>query len=197
MKRNGFQAATLLMALLPLTASAHTGHEVNGFVAGLLHPLTGADHLIALVAVGLWAVMVSRQGFQRASSLIPVAFLAVMALGAFIALAGLKMPLMETGIAMSVIFLGLLLVAGKHHYSRLSFLLAGVFALVHGIAHGVEMPYAASFGGYFAGFLMASGALIFSGSLAAKMCHYFKVERLIMPLTGGAIALTGMYSLAI
>jgi urease accessory protein len=99
------KALIATVALLPGVALAHTGHEVSGFISGLAHPVGGADHLLAMLAVGLWA---ARLG-GRALWLVPLAFVATMLLGNLLALSGVSLVFTEQGIGLSVVVLGLLL----------------------------------------------------------------------------------------
>ncbi|AMG31856.1 hypothetical protein AL542_16920 [Grimontia hollisae] len=195
MKRNGYLLATVLASAAPFTAVAHTGHEVNGFLAGISHPITGADHAIALIAIGIWAFMLKNIGVKNAGSLIPSVFLATMAFGAALTFFGVNVPLVETGIALSVLLLGFLLVVGRSLPLIATLPLTALFALAHGAAHGAEMPYAVSTIGYFSGFLISSAALIFVGVTLAKTAERFQSTRFVMPISGGLIVFSGVYQL--
>lgn len=131
-------AGVLTMALAA-PALAHPGHlEGAGFVQGFLHPLGGIDHLLAMVAVGLWAAQLG----GRALWLLPAAFVATLAGGAVLGLSGVALPLVEAGIAASVVILGLLVLLRKRVPVVAATILVAVFALFHGHAHGAEMPEA-------------------------------------------------------
>jgi urease accessory protein len=149
---------TILLAVLCLfaeTASAHPGHPAVGFAGGLAHPLLGLDHLLAMIAVGLWA---AQQG-GRAVWAVPAAFVGTMVLGGVLAWSDLGLPHVETAIALSVLVLGLL-VATRRQWSIIAGMsLAAGFALFHGYAHGLEMPLAMSPAGYAAGFVLATAFL--------------------------------------
>lgn len=162
-----------LLALSPV-ALAHTGmHPVAGFVSGFSHPFFGTDHLLAMIAVGLWAVTVA----PRRVWLLPLAFMAVMGLGGWLGTAGIPLAYTETGIAASVVLLGLL-VAGKIRLSQFTALsLVGLFALFHGHAHGTEISADAERWTYAAGFITATGLLhlvgvILGGWLLPKPAWY-------------------------
>ncbi|MFC7737282.1 HupE/UreJ family protein [Roseomonas sp. GCM10028921] len=150
----------LAALLLPLPALAHTGVEHGaGLAAGLAHPLGGADHLMAMVAVGLWAGLLG----ARAAWALPAAFLTALALGAGLGAglgaAGGAMPAVEAGVAASIIALGALAALALRPPLAVSLALASLFGLLHGYPHGAEMPEGASPFLYAAGFLVATAGL--------------------------------------
>jgi urease accessory protein len=152
--------ALMAMALSAGAAQAHTGvGAVHGLEAGFAHPLHGLDHLLAMVAAGLLAAQIG----GRALGLVPAAFLAMLAAGAAIALAGWPLPFVETAIALSVVAIAGAAAIGVSPGASAAALLAGGFALFHGHAHGAEMPLDMSGLAYAAGFLAASAALIGAG----------------------------------
>lgn len=146
----------LAICLVALPAAAHPGHAAS-FAAGLAHPLTGLDHLLAMLGMGIWS---RKQGQTLA---IPLAFVLMMATGA-LAQSGVAAP--ESWIAASVVLTGLLLVA-KRLAPAAALMVAGGFALMHGQAHGRELPELASAAGY----LLASAALLLAGSLLTLACR--------------------------
>jgi len=174
-------------AFLPGAAMAHSGHEVSGFVSGVVHPVGGADHLLAMLAVGLWA---ARLG-GRSMWLVPLAFVATMVLGNALALSGVTIPLTEQGIGLSVVVLGLLLAVAARFVTPICMAIAAGFALFHGLAHGAEMPLDASGFSYAAGFVIATLALHLIGMILGKLGTEAR-SGLFTRLTGGAIAMTGM-----
>jgi urease accessory protein len=181
-------AALAAVALAPVPAFAHVGvGPTSGFGNGLLHPLTGIDHLAAMVAVGLWA---AQQG-KRAVWAVPLAFVATMALGGALGMAGLALPYVEQGIAASVLVLGVLIAAAARLPLAAGMLLVAVFALFHGHAHGAEMPSTASGLAYGAGFVAATALLHACGvglGLTLK-----KLERpAALRFAGAAVALCGV-----
>jgi urease accessory protein len=164
-----------LAAVLAVTpwVSAHPGHDGDhdftwDFSGGLAHPLSGVDHLLAMIAVGLWAAQLG----GRARWLVPVAFVGVMTLGAALGQAGLAFSGIEQGIAASVLVLGLLIARSVRLPVTAGMGLVGFFALFHGLAHGAEMPATAAGLSYGAGFIAATGLLhlvgIGLGTLAAR-----------------------------
>lgn len=149
-------AAFLLLLFLPGTLMAHPDHDgAHGFLHGLEHPLTGLDHLLVMVAIGLWAVQIG----GRAVWSVPLAFLGVMALGGILGMAGVAVPFMEGGILLSVFLIGVLLAAALRPPLAIGMLVAGLFAFFHGNAHGVEMPANAGGFVYAIGFLIATAFL--------------------------------------
>jgi urease accessory protein len=140
-------------------ALAHPHHEVvpgdhGSFMAGLMHPLFGLDHVLAMVAVGLWA---SQLG-GRALWLVPAAFVGVMVAGFLLALAGVPLPFVEPFILASVIVLGLVVALALPLPTAAGAALVGFFALFHGHAHGEEMG-AATMAAYGAGFIISTAFL--------------------------------------
>lgn len=145
-------ALLLIFALITNTASAHTGtHEISGFI----HPFLGLDHLLVMLGVGLWASRLNRLN----ASLTIAAFLTFMAIGAGLAVFGLNIQGVETGILASVLITGLLLVAPRQLPSGVCGALLASFAVLHGFAHGAEMPLAAEPIHYAVGFLLATAVL--------------------------------------
>ncbi len=153
----------LVVALVPLVAQAHPGHPGHDlewdFSAGFAHPLTGLDHLLAMVAVGLWAAQLG----GRARWLLPSAFVTVLALGAAFARAGFVLPGVEPMIAASVLALGLLIGTAASLPVYASVALTGLFAFAHGWAHGAEMPATPGVLGYGLGFTAATLLLHLAG----------------------------------
>ena len=145
--------APALLLLLPSLASAHivlgTSH---GLQDGLMHPLTGWDHLLAMFAVGLWAA----QQNGRAIWQIPLAFVSVMVLGGILGVIGVFMPGAEAAIAVSVLALGALIATRTSFAPTLSMMVVGAFALFHGYAHGHEMPASASALPFSVGFVIST-----------------------------------------
>ena len=172
-----------LSLLTPALAFAHPGHLTEGWMAGVLHPLTGWDHLLAMLAVGLWAA--TFQG--KARWLIPVTFVSVMIAGFVMGTQGIQLPLLEQGIAASVLVLGLAAAWVKKVPVGAAMLLVGLFALFHGIAHGAEMGSHGAFS-YACGFIIATAVLHASGFvLGTTMSKHQWVIR----FTGSMIGLIG------
>jgi len=149
-------AAALTLAAAPAAVFAHTGHDHTlGLMNGLAHPVSGLDHLLAMVAVGLWAW---RTGGNSRWAL-PTAFVALMLGGALLAIAGIGLPLVEGGILASVVALGLLTAFGVRLPVVAGSTLVGLFGLFHGYAHGLEAGLPGSFAAYAMGFAASTAAL--------------------------------------
>jgi len=158
-----FVAIVLLFAAAP--ASAHTGHALDGLSAGFGHPFGGLDHLLAMVAVGVWGAWLGR----RLLWLAPASFMAAMALGAGLAFAGLPFPGVELAVAGSVVVLGVLIAGAFRLPGAVGAALVAAFGFAHGHAHGGELPVAADAAIYAAGFLVATGLLHALGAGAALL----------------------------
>jgi urease accessory protein len=171
--------AALAALALSLPAAAHPGHAQTGFAAGFLHPLTGIDHLLALLAVGLWS---RQQRGEGRGAVLPPAFLVMMALGAS---TGLAPPTLETSVAATVLLLGVLAASGRRLAPHLAVLLVGGCGFLHGLAHGSELAGMGSG----AGFLLASAGVMAIGALARR-------ERLRRML-GAAIGAVGLCLIAV
>jgi urease accessory protein len=180
----------LAVFLLPTLAQAHPGipGHTHGFANGLVHPITGLDHICAMVAVGLWAA----QRGGRALWLVPSVFVSVMALGGVLGMAAVSIPFVEPGIVASVLVLGVLIAAAVRLPLAASALMVGVFALFHGYAHGTEMPGSASGLAYGLGFVAATASLHLSGIGLGLLAQQFGSARLVR-CAGGAIAACGVY----
>ena len=154
MKQKLFLSAAALMAMTRL-AEAHPGHGSSGLLNGFVHPFTGIDHIMAMVAVGLFAALLG----GRARYLVPMSFVVMMVAGAGLAFSGFVLPFVETGIFASVIVLSAVVALRWNASLSVAMGLCGFFAVFHGFAHGAEMPVNASGFGYGAGFVIATAAL--------------------------------------
>ena len=155
-----FLPAALLIATATTPAAAHTGVDiVHDLTHGFLHPLTGLDHVTAMVAAGVIAAGIG----GRALWLVPASFLAMMALGGAIGMTTAGVPFAETGIAVSVIVLGAAAVLRLPMTTGAAVALAGVFAVFHGLVHGAELPAGALPATYAGGFLLATALLHLAG----------------------------------
>ncbi len=181
-------AVLVAAALLPALAQAHPwpGHS-HSFTGGLSHPLNGLDHILAMVAVGLWAAQLG----GRALWLVPASFVTLMSVGGVLGMAGLALPGVETGILVSVLALGLLIAAAARLPLAASMAVVGVFALFHGHAHGAEMPAAASSLAYGAGFILAT-ALLHACGMALGFLAQKRLPAPVLRFAGAAIAVGGL-----
>jgi urease accessory protein len=144
---------TVLLLATAVPALAHPGHDGSGF----LHPLSGLDHLLVMLGVGVWASLLAARK-PAAALLVPVAFLAMMAVGAAAGFAGINLPFAEAAILASVFVIGGLVMGAVRLPAALAMAVVGLFALFHGYAHALEGPSTAA-GTYILGFLMATALL--------------------------------------
>ncbi len=164
----------------------------GGFFAGFVHPLSGPDHLLAMVAVGLWGAFLGRPLII----LLPVIFPTVMAVGGVLGMIGVPIPPIEVGIALSVLILGGAVALAWRAPIWLAALAVAVFAIFHGYAHGAELPSIADPVAYSLGFVMATGMLHLAGiaiGLFAARPGGVPVVRTL----GVLIAVAGLYYLAV
>lgn len=180
-----------LLAQVAVPAAAHSGEgAVGGFVSGFLHPLAGPDHVIAMVAVGLWGAFLGRPAVW----LLPVVFPLVMACGGALGVAGVPVPSVETGIAASAVVLGAMVAAAARPPLAVAAVLVGAFAIFHGHAHGTELPQAASPLTYSLGFVMATG-LLHAAGITLSLLTRWRGGAWVVRGCGGVIALLGVYFL--
>lgn len=177
--------------LTPLLAQANPGVYGSGFSHGLLHPLTGLDHICAMLGVGLWAA----QRGGKAVWMVPAAFVVTMFLGGLLGKFGVLLPQVEAGIMVSVLSLGLLIAAAVRLPVWLSAVIAGAFAIFHGHAHAMETPLNASALTYDLGFLLSTASLHMIGiGFGLAVAQFGKIS--LIRFAGGAIACCGVALLA-
>jgi len=182
--------AIVAFALLPGVALAHPGHGDAGFALGFLHPTSGLDHVLTMVGVGLYAALLGGRALWR----VPASFVAMMAVGGALGMAGIALPYTEAAIALSVIVLGLAVALRLSVPTLAAMALVGAFAVFHGHAHGVEMPQAASGYAFAAGFVLAT-ALLHGAGIALGLAAGRLADRggwRAAQLAGGAMALAGV-----
>lgn len=178
--------ATLALCM-PLLAHAHAeSGAATGLLSGLAHPVSGLDHVLAMIAVGLWGAQLGRPAIW----LLPVTFPLVMACGGFIGLLGIPLPGVEIGIALSAIALGLMVAAAARPPLWLAAALVAFFAVFHGHAHGTEVPDAASGVLYSVGFVVATGCLHGVG-IGIGLVHRWPLGRTLVRVGGGLVLLAG------
>ncbi len=178
-------AGSVLAFALP--AEAHTGTGLaGGFVSGFLHPLTGWDHLLAMVSVGLWGAILGRPLIVA----LPVIFPTLMVVGAFLGILHVPMPPVEIGIAASVLMLGGVIAFGYRAPVWLACVIVAVFAMFHGYAHGKELPSAADPVGYSTGFVLSTGLLHVCG-IAIGLINEKPWGKWVVKGLGGVIAAAG------
>jgi urease accessory protein len=183
-------ASALLLACGPVLAHAQEG-QAAGFVTGLLHPISGLDHVVAMIAVGLWGAQLGRPAIW----VLPVTFPLVMAMGGFLGLIGVPLPATELGIAVSALALGLAVAAAWRPPLGVAAVMVGFFAIFHGYAHGTELPVGQSGLTYSLGFVMATGCLHAFG-IAIGVVHIWPAGRIVLRALGALVAAAGVYFLA-
>lgn len=179
------RAVSFAVLLAPVAALAHPGHGEGGFWPGFLHAFHGIDHVLAAIAVGVWA---ARLG-GRALWALPLAFVAAMAAGAALGAAGVHVPMVEPMIAVSVLLLGGLVALDARFTAALGALLVAVFAPFHGAAHVAEMPASAALLSYTAG-LLVSTALVHAGGMGAALV--LRARPAVLRIAAAPVALTGL-----
>jgi urease accessory protein len=188
-------SAIFILAALPVAAQAHTGVHPLGLIdsagAGFVHPFSGLDHLLTMIAVGLWAASLG----GRAVWAVPSAFIALMTVGAGFGMAGVTLPWIETGIALSVVVVGLLVAALARVPVMLAAAIVGVFAVFHGQAHGAEMPAMAAPMQYALGFIAAT-VLLHGIGLAGGLMREGSLSRLVLRGAGVVVAMIGIANAA-
>ena len=184
-------ALGVTLLLIVGTAWAHQeAGQAAGFVSGLSHPVSGMDHVVAMIAVGLWGAVLG----PPAIWVLPVAFPLVMALGGLMGLLGFRLPGVEIGIDLSAVALGSLVLAQARPPVWLAAFAVAVFAIFHGHAHGRELPEGASALLYSLGFVIATGLLHGVGILLGA-AHRWDVGRGLIRAAGGGVALAGIFFL--
>ena len=187
--------APLSLPLLVLLSPLALGHTevgvVGGFISGFLHPIYGPDHVVAMVAVGLWGAFLG----SPAIWLLPVVFPLVMAFGGALGVLGVPLPGVEIGIAASAIVLGLMVLLAVRPPLWVAAVLVGAFGLFHGHAHGTELPDASNPLTYAIGFVLATGLMHLAG-IAFGLLAGSPAGRLAVRSAGGLISAAGLYFLA-
>jgi urease accessory protein len=183
--------------LAPAVAFAHAGHahgEHSGFIHGFMHPITGLDHILAMVTVGILAYQIG----GRALWLVPTTFLAIMAAGGMLGVAGVSFYFVEPGIAASVVVLGIIVALAVKPPVALAMALVAVFAVFHGYAHGIEAPLDGSTAAFGAGFLVATALLhafgVAFGMLVGRIAA--SQGQIGYRLAGSAVAVAGLVILS-
>lgn len=190
----GALAPAVVLVLMPsASALAHIIQgEAGGFGQGFEHPLTGADHFLAMFAVGIWGAQMG----GRAVWALPVTFPLIMTAGGIAGMLGLPLPHVELGIALSILALGSAIAFGWRPIEAVALILIGVFAICHGYAHGVELPSAADPADYAVGFVLATGMIHVLG-VGVGLALNKPMEGRLSRALGAAIAVGGIYFLVV
>jgi urease accessory protein len=188
MKKYLFATALLVS---PRLAFAHTeGGTAEGFVSGFGHPLSGWDHIVAMIAVGLWGAQLGAPAIW----LLPVTFPMMMAFGGMLGLAGMSLPGVETGIALSAVVLGLMVAMEAKPPLAIAMAMVGLFAIFHGHAHGAELAPGTSALAYSFGFVVSTGCLHAAG-IGVGFVHRWPRGQPVLRVTGALVALAGAFFL--
>ena len=187
--REALLALLLLLAAAPVWAHEQSG-QAAGFLTGLKHPVSGLDHVLAMISVGLWGAQLG----NPAVWLLPVVFPVVMAFGGFLGLVGVPLPGTEVGIALSAILLGLMVAFEARPPLWVAAGLVGFFGVFHGYAHGTELPAGENALLYSVGFVIATGCLHGVG-IGLGVAHRWSVGRFALRVAGATVALAGVYFL--
>lgn len=180
-----------VQAVFSTTAYGHVEQgQAAGFLTGLAHPWSGLDHILAMVAVGLWGAQLGNPAIW----VLPITFPLVMSFGAMLGLLGFGLPGIELGIALSAIVLGAMVLAEVRPPLAIAAILVGLFAVFHGHAHGTELPPGQSGLLYSMGFVIATGVLHGIG-ITIGLIHRWPAGRITLRICGGAIALMGIFFL--
>ncbi len=182
-------AITLLTLASPALAHVQAG-EASGFLTGFAHPISGVDHVLAMVAVGVWGAQLGAPAIW----LLPVTFPLVMAFGGFLGLVGVPLPGVEIGIAASAALLGAAVMTERRVPLYAAAALVGLFAIFHGHAHGTELPPGQSGLLYSLGFVIATGCLHAIG-IAIGAIHRWPAGKIALRVAGGGIGLAGLFFL--
>ncbi len=184
LRKVGFALPFLILCM---PALAHEGAGiVGGFKSGFMHPLLGVDHILAMVAVGIWGAFLGRPAIW----VLPVVFPLVMAFGGALGVMGVPLPGAEIGIALSSVILGGMILFAQRPPLWVAAVVVGIFAVFHGHAHGVELPNAADPVAYSLGFVVATGALHLIGIGFGELIRW-KAGQTVVRATGALIALGG------
>jgi urease accessory protein len=185
-KRSLLALLALALAMAPARAHVQAG-EAAGFLSGFRHPISGLDHVLAMVSVGLWGAQLGAPAIW----LLPVVFPMVMAFGGFLGLAGVPLPGVEIAIALSAVLLGLAVAKEARPPLFAAAALVGFFAIFHGYAHGTELPPGQSGILYSIGFVVATGLLHLCG-IAIGLVHRWTWGRVALRMAGGGVAVAGL-----
>lgn len=177
-----------LLLLFTSTAIAHVGMGVaGGFSSGIMHPMMGWDHILVMVAVGLWGALLGSPAIWT----LPIVFPLLMALGGALGFLGVPLPAVEIGIATSAVVLGALVALTSRPPLWVAAIVVGAFAIFHGHAHGTELPNAANPLAYSIGFVLATGLLHLCGITMGLLVRW-PAGTIAVRAGGGAIAVAGM-----
>lgn len=190
MRRPLLRSTGLVVASLLLSAGvaeAHVGTGgASGLIAGFFHPITGLDHVVAMIAVGLWGAQLGKPAIW----MLPITFPLVMAFGGFLGLLGVSISGVEIGIALSGVLLGAAVLTETRPPLFAAAILVAVFAIFHGYAHGAELPHGESALFFSLGFVIATGLLHAIGIVIGLIYHW-PWGKITVRAAGGAVGVVG------
>jgi urease accessory protein len=189
--RSSLMVLSLAVVLWPVIAWGHaeTG-EAGGFLSGMSHPVSGLDHVVAMIAVGLWGAQLG----MPAIWILPVAFPMMMAVGGMLGLVGFPVPGVEIGIALSAIVLGALVLGRIRVPTVAAVIIVGFFAIFHGHAHGTELPAGQNALLYSLGFVIATG-LLHAVGITIGLIQRWELGGQVLRAAGGLVLVAGLYFL--
>ena len=191
MARASRLAVAAMLATFASPAFAHIlAGEARGFLTGFLHPISGLDHVLAMVAVGLWGAQLGAPAIW----LLPITFPMVMAFGGFLGLLGVPLPGVEIGIAASAVLLGAAVMTERRPPLYAAAALVAFFAVFHGHSHGAELPPGQNALLYSLGFVVATGCLHAIG-IAIGAVHRWPTGKIALRVAGGGVGLAGLFFL--
>jgi urease accessory protein len=179
------------VVLWPVAAWAHVqSGEAGGFLSGMSHPVSGLDHVVAMIAVGLWGAQLG----MPAIWILPVAFPMMMAIGGMLGLIGMPLPGVEIGIALSAVVLGALVLGRIRLPLAAAIVIVGFFAVFHGHAHGTELPAGQNALLYSLGFVIATG-LLHAVGITIGLMQRWDLGGQVLRGAGGLVLAAGLYFL--
>lgn len=184
----------ILMGLIPSVVHAHDGSQVpfGGFLSGLVHPVLGYDHLLAMLSVGILSAQIG----GRAIWTVPATFVCIMAIGGALGLFDIGLTSTELGIAASLVLLGAIIAAERKLPILLAMTGVGFFAIFHGYAHGSEMPTTAEPVLYAIGFLTGTALIHIAGLVIGDIAKHYERGKMLLRVGGGLISVIGVLFIA-
>lgn len=190
-RRNRLAVLSVTVVLWPVAAWAHVqSGEAGGFLSGMSHPVSGLDHVVAMIAVGLWGAQLG----MPAIWILPVVFPMLMAIGGMLGLIGMPLPGVEIGIALSAVVLGALVLGRIRLPLAAAVVIVGFFAVFHGHAHGTELPAGQNALLYSLGFVMATG-LLHAVGITIGLMQRWNLGGQVLRVAGGLVLVAGLYFL--
>jgi urease accessory protein len=180
----------LTIAIIPGAAYAHDGTNLalGGFLSGMVHPVLGYDHLLAMLSVGILSAQIG----GRAIWTVPTTFVSVMAMGGFLGLIDIGLTATELGIAVSLVLLGSVIAAERRISTLVAMIGVGFFAIFHGYAHGSEMPETAEPFLYALGFLLGTALIHIAGVVIGDISRHYERGKIVLRVGGALIAMIGV-----